>query len=448
MDHSEKHSSPKRDSLYTLEGNPGLGLILPFSMQQILAMFVTNMVPISIIAAAANPALTETEILRLMQSAMIAAGIATFLQVTPIGMLGSGLPVFMGVSFTFVVPLSAIAATYGYGAVIGTVLIGGLFEGLLGLTVRYWRNALAPVVSAVVVTGIGLSLLGTAARSFGGGYTEDFGSLHNIFIGFVTLLTCLLWMVLAKGGKKQLSILVGLAAGYVTAFLFGKVDLSGLTSDGWIALPKLLPYRPVFRVDAIISVAIIYLVSATETLGDASALAGGALHRELTPKETSGVLTIDGFGSVLSGLVGGTPVTSYSENIGLSIMTKVVNRNVARVGGIIMVIAGFFPPVGRFFGTVPKPVIGGILMMVLGQILVSGVEMIAKAGFTARNKLIVAISLSVAIGFTASTEAEIWSHFPLAIQSVFSQNVVAVIFVSALVLNLVLPKDMDESVKH
>ena len=188
MNHSEKHSSPKRDSLYTLEGNPGLGLILPFSMQQILAMFVTNMVPISIIAAAANPALTETEILRLMQSAMIAAGIATFLQVTPIGMLGSGLPVFMGVSFTFVVPLSAIAATYGYGAVIGTVLIGGLFEGLLGLTVRYWRNALAPVVSAVVVTGIGLSLLGTAARSFGGGYTEDFGSLHNIFIGFVTLL--------------------------------------------------------------------------------------------------------------------------------------------------------------------------------------------------------------------------------------------------------------------
>ena len=177
-------------------------------------------------------------------------------------------------------------------------------------------------------------------------------------------------------------------------------------------------------------------------------MAGGALHRELTPKETSGVLTIDGFGSVLSGLVGGTPVTSYSENIGLSIMTKVVNRNVARVGGIIMVIAGFFPPVGRFFGTVPKPVIGGILMMVLGQILVSGVEMIAGAGFTARNKLIVAISLSVAIGFTASTEVEIWSHFPLAIQSVFSQNVVAVIFVSALVLNLVLPKDMDESVKH
>ena len=430
-------------ALYTLEENPGLGKTLPFSLQQIFAMFVTNMVPIGIIGAAAMPALSEAEILRLMQAAMIAAGIATFIQATPIGKLGSGLPVFMGLSFTFVVPLSTIAAKYGYGAVTGTVLIGGLFEGLLGLTVQYWRKLMAPIVSAVVVTGIGLSLLSTAARSFGGGYVEDFGSLPNILIGTVTLLVCLLWTVLTKGAKKQLSILVGLAAGYVAALLFGKVDLSGLTAGGWFSLPKLLPYRPVFRVDAIFSIAIIYLVSATETLGDASALTGGTLHRELTKDETTGVLTIDGFGSVLSGLLGGTPVTSYSENVGLTIMTKVVNRHVARLGGVIMILAGFFPPVSRFFGTVPKPVTGGILLIVLGQILVSGVEMIAEAGFTPRNKLIVAISLSIAIGFTASTEAGIWNSFPVAIQSIFSQNVVAVIFVIALVMNLVLPRDPD-----
>ena len=443
MKKREKRTTGQRNALYTLEGNPGLGLVLPFSLQQVLAMFVTNLVPITIIAVAASPALSEIEIFSLMQSAMIAAGIATFIQATPIGKLGSGLPVFMGVSFTFVVPLSAIAAKYGYGAVTGTVLAGGLFEGLLGLTVRYWRRVMAPIVSAVVVTGIGLSLLSTAARSFGGGYAEDFGSLYNILIGAVTLQVCLLWMVLVKGGKKQLSILVGLAAGYVTALLFGKVDLSGLTADGWVALPKILPYRPLFRVDAIISIAIIYLVSATETLGDASALAGGALNRELTPEETTGVLTVDGFGSALSGLLGGTPVTSYSENIGLTIMTKVVNRNVARAGGIIMIIAGFFPPVGRFFGTVPQPVIGGVLLMVLGQILVSGVEMIAEAGFTVRNKLIAAISLSLAIGFTTSTEKGIWSSFPTAIQTIFSQNVVAVIFIVALVLHLVLPGNMD-----
>lgn len=443
MSSKRKERPDRANTLYTLDGNPGLGRVLPYSVQQILAMFVTNIVPIGIIGAAASPALTQAEILSLMQSAMIAAGIATFIQATPIWKLGSGLPIFMGVSFTFVVPLSAIAAKHGYSAVIGAVLVGGLFEGVLGLTVRYWRRLMAPIVSAVVVTGIGLSLLSTAARSFGGGYTDDFGSLSNIVIGTVTLVVCLLWSVFIKGGKKQLSILAGLAAGYITALIFGKVDLSGLGEGGWFALPRILPYRPMFKPDAIISVCIIYLVSATETLGDASAVVGAVMNRPLTRQEMTGALTIDGIGSFISGLLGGTPVTSYSENVGLTIMTGVINRNVARVGGVIMVIAGLFPPVGSLISSIPSPVIGGILLMVLGQILVSGFEMIAEAGFTARNKLIAAISLSVAIGFTTSTEAGIWGNFPVAVQSIFAQNVVAVIFVIALILNLALPKDMD-----
>ncbi len=169
-----------------------------------------------------------------------------------------------------------------------------------------------PIVSAVVVTGIGLSLLSTAARSFGGGYVEDFGSLPNILTGFITLSACIAWMVLVKGPKKNLSILIGLAAGYISALLFGKVDLSGITSGGWFALPRLMPYPPLFRLDAIMSICIIYLVSATETLGDVSAVAGGVLHRDLTRSEMTGALTVDGLGSVLSGILGGTPVTSYS----------------------------------------------------------------------------------------------------------------------------------------
>ncbi len=429
--------------LYQPEGDPGLLRVLPYSVQQVLAMFVTNTVPIGIICGAALPAIGQAEILSLIQAAMIAAGIATFIQATPLWKIGSGLPVFMGLSFTFVVPLTAVAAKYGYGTVIGTVLAGGLFEGLLGLTVRYWRRLMAPIVSAVVVTGIGLSLLSTAARSFGGGYVEDFGSLPNILTGFITLSACIAWMVLVKGPKKNLSILIGLAAGYISALLFGKVDLSGITSGGWFALPRLMPYPPVFRLDAITSICIIYLVSATETLGDASAVAGGVLHRDLTRSEMTGALTVDGLGSVLSGILGGTPVTSYSENVGLTIMTGVINRNVARVGGVILVLAGLFPPVGRFVGSIPSPVIGGILLVVLGQILVSGVEMIAAAGFTARNKLIASISLSVAIGFTASTEAGIWDSFPTWVQSIFSQNVVAVIFVIAILLNLILPRSPE-----
>ena len=193
------------------------------------------------------------------------------------------------------------------------------------------------------------------------------------------------------------------------ALMFRKIDFSELWDGGWFTLPNFLPYKPVFHWNAILSVGIIYLVSATETLGVASAITSGTLHRPLTRREMTGVLTLDGFGSVLSGFLGGVPVTSYSENVGLTIMTGVVNRNVARVGGLILIVAGLLPPISRFFGTIPEPVIGGILLIVMGQILVSGVEMIAAAGFTTRNKLIAAVSLSIAIGFTTSTEAGIWS---------------------------------------
>ena len=434
----------KGNPLFELRGRISPLKVFPFSLQQILAMFVTNVIPIGIVAAAANPTLSQSETLVLVQNAMIAAGIATFIQSTPVWKLGSGLPIFMGVSFTFVVPMTVVAARYGYGAVVGTVLVGGIFEGILGLTARYWKKIITPIVSAVVVTGIGLSLLSTAARSFGGGYVQDFGSVPNLVTGIVTLLVCLVWQIFIKGTKKQISILAGLAAGYITALLFGKVDLSNLTEGGWFALPKLLPYSPVFRVDAIISICIIYLISATETMGDASALVSAALHREITPEEVSGALTVDGFGSALGGLFGTTPVTSYSENIGLTIMTGVVNRNVARIGALIMILCGLFPPVGQFVRTIPASVIGGVLLMVLGQILVSGFQMISEAGFTPRNKLIVSLSLAMGVGFTASTEAGIWNEFPVAVQSIFSQNVVSVIFVIAMLMNLLLPKHMEE----
>ena len=432
---------PIDKQLWEIKGKVSPAKVFPFSLQQILAMFMTNLVPIGIVAGAAVPAISQEMILVLIQNAMIAAGIATFLQATPVWHLGSGLPIFMGVSFTFMVPMTAIAAKYGYGTVVGCVLAGGIFEGFLGLTAKYWKRAIAPIVSAVVVTGIGLSLLSTAARSFGGGYADDFGSVSNLVTGVVTLVACLLWQIFMKGSKRQLSILVGLAAGYLTALLFGHVDLSHLAEGGWFALPKLLPESPVFRLDAIVSICIIYLVSATETIGDVSAVTSGALHRKAEPQEISGALTVDGFGSAIGGLLGVTPITSYSENVGLTIMTGVVNRNVARVGALIMILCGLFPPVGQFVRSVPIPVIGGVLLMVIGQILVSGFQMIAEAGFTERNKLIASLSLAMGIGFTASTEAGIWEQFPVAVQSVFAQNVVSVTFVIALIMNLLLPKD-------
>ena len=430
------------NNLMNLTGKVSVVKAVPYALQQILAMFVTNLVPIWTITTIAKDAIAPELVTALQQNAMIIAGIATLIQSTPIWKFGSGLPIYMGVSFTFIIPLSQIAFNHGYSAVVGAVIVGGIFEGLMGLTARYWKKIISPIVSATVVTGIGLSLLSTATRSFGGGYVDDFGSIPFLVTGTVTVVSCILWQIFMKGTRKQLSILAGIAAGYITALCFGIMDFSGLNDLKLFALPRVLPFKPVFRFDAIVSICIIYLVSATETIGDTTALAHGALHRDATAQEVSGALMVDGFGSMLGGLFGVSPVTSYTENVGLTIMTGVINRNVARVGACIMIFCGLFPPIGLFIQTIPTSVIGGVLLVVLGQITVSGFQMMSEAGFTPRNNLIASLSLAIGIGFTTASEAEIWASFPVAVQSIFSQNIVAVMFVMALFLNLVLPRNM------
>ena len=430
-------------NIYKLDGRVPIGKAIPFGLQHILAMFVSNLAPITMIAGAAKVPVTGAELGMLLQNAMFAAGIATMIQLYPLWKIGSRLPVVMGVSFTFVTVLSTISANYGYPAVIGAVLIGGLFEGTLGLFAKYWRKIISPIVAASVVTAIGFSLFTVGARSFGGGYATDFGSMSNLLLGLITLATCLLWNMFAKGYLKQLSVLAGLIVGYVVAIFMGKVDLSMIMSGGIIALPHLLPIKPEFHAGAIMSACIIFMVSAAETIGDTSALVAGGLGRDITGEEISGSLACDGYGSFISGLFGCPPVTSFSQNVGLVEMTKVVNRFTIMTGAAAMILAGLFPPIGNFFASLPQSVLGGCTIMMFGTILTSGMQMIANCGFSQRNITIVAMALSIGIGFTTTSESGIWAGFSPVVQSVFSANVVAVVFVVAIIMNLILPKDME-----
>ena len=430
-------------NIYKLDGRVPIGKAIPFGLQHILAMFVSNLAPITMIAGAAKVPVTGAELGMLLQNAMFAAGIATMIQLYPLWKIGSRLPVVMGVSFTFVTVLSTISANYGYPAVIGAVLIGGLFEGTLGLFAKYWRKIISPIVAASVVTAIGFSLFTVGARSFGGGYATDFGSVSNLLLGLITLATCLLWNMFAKGYLKQLSVLAGLIVGYIVAIFMGKVDLSMIMSGGIVALPHLLPIKPEFHAGAIMSACIIFLVSAAETIGDTSALVAGGLGREITGEEISGSLACDGYGSFISGLFGCPPVTSFSQNVGLVAMTKVVNRFTIMTGAVAMILAGLFPPIGNFFASLPQSVLGGCTIMMFGTILTSGMQMIANCGFTQRNITIVAMALSIGIGFTTTSESGIWAEFSPVVQSVFSANVVAVVFVVAIIMNLILPKNME-----
>ena len=427
-------------NIYRLDGKVPLEKAVPFGLQHILAMFVANIAPIIIVAGASG--LDTSQSAMLIQSAMVIAGIGTLIQLFPLWKIGSGLPIVMGISFTFVSVFCYIGPTYGYNAIVGAILVGGIIEGILGLFAKYWTKLITPIVAASVVTAIGFSLLSVGASSFGGGSgSEAFGSASNWILGTITLLCCLLFNIFAKSYWKQLSVLFGLVVGYIAALCMGMVDFSALKSASIVALPSILPFKPEFNMNAIVSVVLIFLVSATETIGDTSALATSGLDREASPKEISGSLTCDGFISALSSLFGCLPITSFSQNVGLVAMTKVVNRFTIATGAVIMIIAGIFPAFGALLATLPDAVLGGCTIMMFGSIVVSGLRMIGNCGYSQRNITIVALSLSTGIGFTQVPE--IFAIFPQVIQNVFAQNCVAVVFLVAIILNLVLPQNME-----
>ena len=425
------------DNLYQLDGRVPIGKALPFGLQHVLAMFVSNITPIMILAGAVG--LDSAVSAALIQNCMVIAGIGTLVQLYPVWRIGSRLPIVMGISFTFLSLAISLAGAYGMGTLIGAVIIGGLVEGFLGLFVKYWIKLIPHVVSATVVTAIGFSLLPIGANSFAGGVgAADFGSLNNWIVGSVTLLACLLCQVFAKGFLRSLSVLVGLLVGYVLACCLGMVDFSGIAGQSIIAFPRLLPFTPEFNIGAILSVVAVYLVSATETIGDTSALCNSALHRDPETKEMGSAICCDGFVSSVSGIFGCTPITSFSQNVGLAAISGVVNRFTIAIGAVVMILGGVFPVVGYALTTIPQAVLGGCTIMMFGSILFAGFGMMSRAGFSQRNMVIVSLSLSIGLGFTQATG--MFAIFPEIIRTVFAENCVAVVFLLAVILNLVLPK--------
>lgn len=336
------------DNIYRLEGRVPIAKAIPFGLQHVLAMFVSNLAPIIIVVGAAQAAHPEMNIdlPMLIQNAMFIAGLGTLIQLYPVWKIGAKLPVVMGVSFTFLASLLYVATNFGYPTMIGAVIVGGCIEGSLGLCAKYWRHFISPIVSACVVTSIGFSLLVVGAASFGGGQgAADFGSAQNLLVGTVTLIACLTFNVLAKSFWKQLSVLFGLIVGYILSIGLNMVDFSPILQSKLIAIPTFMPFVPEFRLSAIIALVVVYLVSAAETIGDTTAVCAGGLGRDITAREVQGSLACDGFLSAVSGCFGCTPITSFSQNVGLIAMTKVVNRFTIMFGALTLILAGLFPPI-------------------------------------------------------------------------------------------------------
>ena len=450
----EKIKTVSEENIYKLNGRVPLKKAIPFGLQHVLAMFVSNLAPVLIVCSAAvlrsNGAhLSSAEITQLLQCAMFVAGIGTCLQLYPIGVIGSGLPIIMGVSFTFLGSLLVIATNpdLGYEAMAGAVILGGIFEGFVGLSAKYWRKYLTPVVSACVVIAIGLSLLPVGMDSWGGGSgVKDFGSWYHLVVGAFTLIVCLVSREVLKGVYKNLNVLVGLVFGYVLAIIFTvagiapMVDFSGIHKTiqevGVFSIPKLVfltSHKPVFNLGAFFTIAIVFLVSAAETTGATTAVCTGALGRDLKMKELRGSLAVDGFSSAISGCFGCLPLTSFSQNIGLVTMTQVINRFT------ILILASLFPPLGAFFNSLPQAVLGGCTVMMFGSIMYEGIKMLKECKFDDRTMIIVSLSFSIGVGLT-QTSGNFFAAFPSAVGDVFNGNAVAGVFVVSLLLSLFLPK--------
>ena len=434
-----------KSNLYQLDGKVPLPQAIPFGLQHVLAMFVANITPIIILANVVG--IGSDVSASLIQNCMIIAGIGTLIQLYPIWRIGSRLPIVMGISFTFLSVAIAIGTTQGMGVLMGAVILGGIIEGLLGLFPNYWTKLIPHIVAATVVTAIGFSLLPIGANSFAGGQgAADFGSVNNWIVGSFTLLVCLVFQIFAKGFFRSLSVLIGLVAGYIFAVCMGMVDFSSLQHISIVSLPNFMPFKPDFEVGAFLSVLAIYMVSATETIGDTSALCASALNRSTHKREMGSSVACDGFVSSVAGLFGCTPITSFSQNVGLAAISGVVNRFAIATGACIMIIGGIFPVVGALLTTIPQAVLGGCTIMMFGSIMFAGFRMISRCGFTDRNMIIVALSLSIGLGFTQATG--LFSIFPKIVQTVFAENCVAVVFILAVVLNLILPgKDGSENPK-
>lgn len=456
----EKITTVSTANIYKLNGRVPLQKAIPFGLQHVLAMFVANLAPVLIVCSVAlvrgtGEHLNAAEITQILQCAMFVAGIGTCMQLYPIWKIGSKLPIVMGVSFTFLGSLLIICTNpdLGYEGMIGAVILGGIFEGLVGLSAKYWKRFLTPVVSACVVISIGLSLLSVGMNSWGGGNgAEDFGAWYHLLVGVLTLIVCLGFRYLLKGVYKNLNILVGLIFGYILSVIFTvtgiapMVDFSGIqeTIDqvGFFSIPKLVfftSHKPVFNVGAFFTIAIVFLVSAAETTGATTAVCTGALGRDLKMEELQGSLAVDGFSSAISGCFGCLPLTSFSQNVGLVTMTKVINRFTILMGALILILASLFPPLGAFFNSLPQAVLGGCTVMMFGSIMYEGIKMLKNCEFNDRTMIIVSLSFCIGVGLT-QTSGNFFSAFPQVVGDIFNGNAVAGVFVVSLLLSLFLPK--------
>lgn len=463
MDKGKKHKS---ESLFVMDSNPSFGKCLPISLQHFLAMIVGNTLPSIVLAGtlAAEHGFTADQKVDLIQAGMFIAAIATFLQLIPVLTVGAKLPLIIGVSFSYIPVLNDIGRVYGIEAVMGAQLAGAVAAFIVGMLIGKIRKYFPPIVSGTVVLTIGLSLYSVALNYMAGGNNvgrtpgvqdaPPFGNWRFWVVALVTLAVVLICNMFAKGYLKLAAILVGIVVGYIVALCFDMflpamhneagevikmINFDTLATSRWLDFPRIMPYKLEFPLEAVITMVVMFIVNAVQAVGEISSTTIGGLDREATDKEISGGIKANSVASAIGSLIGALPPATYSQNVGIVAMTKVVSLKVFKITAGLILVAAFIPKFGALMLTVPQAVIGGATVSVFAQITMSGMKLITSEELSIRNSTIVGLGVALGMGVTQISKAA-FSTFPDWFTMIFVSSPVILATIIVFTLNLVLPQ--------
>lgn len=444
----EVRSNIKDDSnLHVFIGGiPRVSQLIPLSIQHVLAAIVGIITPSIIVAGVCN--LTDAQKTLMIQVALILTAVATLLQLFPLfKRIGAGLPVIMGTSFAYVPTLEAIGGEFNIGTIMGAEIIGGIVAIIFAIFIKQIRKLFPDVVTGTVIFTIGLSLYPTAVRYMAGGAgAADFGSARNWLVALITFAVVLVLNNFAKGVLKLGSLFFGIIIGYVVSLCFGMVDFSSVTNTtAVVSLPQVMPFEITFVPAACVSLAIVYVVNSVQTIGDLTSTTMGGMDRIPTDKELQGGILTQGIMSIIGAFFGGLPTASYSQNVGIVTVNKVINRVVFLVAALILLAAGLIPSLSAALTTIPQSVIGGATLSVFAQIAMTGIRMFTKEGLTPRNTTIVGMSVALGVGITQVAGCLEGPGLPGWVGTVFGSSSVVVAALLAIILNLILPKEKKAS---
>lgn len=436
----KNNNSTVNNSLFDIDGKPSFGVALPMALQHLLAMIVGNVLPALVLSNTLQ--LPPAQQIQLVQSGMFIAAISTLLQLYPIMKIGAKLPVVIGVSFAYIPTILAIGLEYGINAIFGAQLIGGIVAFIVGIYIKKIRKLFPPMVAGTVVFTIGLSLYRVAVNYMAGGFPAAdprYGGLVYWGIAVLTLAVVLLCNMFGKGYIKLAAILIGIIVGYVASIFAGIVSFGSIASASWFNLPAIMPYRLEFPIAAVVTMSVMYVVNSVQAIGDLSGTTVGGMDREATDDEISGGIKANGVVSVLGSIIGALPTATYSQNVGIVAMTKVVSRAVIRITAIMILIAGFLPKFGAVMTSIPQCVIGGATISVFAQITMTGMRLIVQDEMSVRNTTIVGLGIALGMGITQIPKEGL-QYLPDWFTMVFASSPVVLATVVVFILNMILPK--------